>query len=279
MLSRYLAAVPAPRPSGLRRTRAHLGRLRRLRVVEVARHVIVNRLLHRLPVLQRLDLHSSAPATLELRPPASRQRPIGCRADTCDRDLHLTCAASGSGRRGSVSLARPNDGLEQRIRAATRNKRRGARAATRLLVHQVEVLRLGREGRHSSLLAALAIQRVVVVEADDGGHVADQRVAFGVAAPRCTRVAAKERRDAAHERRFATACAASRTPGVANAVVAAGKAVAKESEHRVDVAQTCCVAIRATGALASPCAIAADSSLDVGRRPGTFSHPSRRRHR
>ena len=51
-----------------------------------------------------------------------------------------------------------------------------------LRVHELKVLRLGRERRDALLAAALAVERVVVVEADDGRHVADERVAVGVAA-------------------------------------------------------------------------------------------------
>ena len=49
-------------------------------------------------------------------------------------------------------------------------------------VHEVKVLCLGGQGRDVLLLATVAVQAVVVIQADDGGHVADQRVAVGVAA-------------------------------------------------------------------------------------------------
>eukprot|EP00955_Chlamydomonas_euryale_P056838 356567-Chlamydomonas_euryale.AAC.8 len=50
-----------------------------------------------------------------------------------------------------------------------------------LLVHEVEVLRLGVEGSHLRLLAAVAVKAVVVVQANNGGHVRQQGVGVGVA--------------------------------------------------------------------------------------------------
>jgi hypothetical protein len=51
-----------------------------------------------------------------------------------------------------------------------------------LVVHQVKVLGLGVQGGDAGLAAALAVEAVVVVQADDGGHVGDEGVAVGVAA-------------------------------------------------------------------------------------------------
>jgi hypothetical protein len=50
-----------------------------------------------------------------------------------------------------------------------------------LLCHEVEVLCLRCQGGDSCCCTALAVQAVVVVQADNGGHVADQRVAVRVA--------------------------------------------------------------------------------------------------
>jgi hypothetical protein len=53
-----------------------------------------------------------------------------------------------------------------------------------LLVHELEVLGLGGEGSDGLLLATKAIKAMVVVQADDSRHVADEGVGVGVAA--CT---------------------------------------------------------------------------------------------
>lgn len=61
---------------------------------------------------------------------------------------------------------------------------------THLLVHELEVLGLGVQGCHLLPGAALPVQAVEVVQADDSGHVADQGVAIRVAT--CTYRAAPE---------------------------------------------------------------------------------------
>ena len=50
-----------------------------------------------------------------------------------------------------------------------------------VLVHELKVLCLGAQRSDVQRLAAIAVLCMVVVEADDGGHVADQRVAVRVA--------------------------------------------------------------------------------------------------
>lgn len=51
-----------------------------------------------------------------------------------------------------------------------------------LLVHEVEVLSLRCQSSDSLFSTALPVQAVVIIKADDGGHVADEGVGVGVAA-------------------------------------------------------------------------------------------------
>ena len=78
--------------------------------------------------------------------------------------------------------------------------------------HEVKVLRGGVERGHLSLLAAVAVQAVVVVEADDGGLLGDEGVGLGVAACRRLGVSAKEAGHTAHEGGLAAACRRPRSP-------------------------------------------------------------------
>mmetsp|Transcript_4334 Transcript_4334/g.9805 ORF Transcript_4334/g.9805 Transcript_4334/m.9805 type:complete len:407 (+) Transcript_4334:94-1314(+) len=73
-----------------------------------------------------------------------------------------------------------------------------------LLVHEVELLLLDVQRRLSGHLASLAIVEVVVVEADDGRHVTEQRVAVGVSAGGRRGVTSEHLRHTTHERRLAT---------------------------------------------------------------------------
>jgi hypothetical protein len=72
-----------------------------------------------------------------------------------------------------------------------------------LLVHEIEVVGAGVQRRHGLLLAPVPVQGVVVVQADDSGGVADQRVGVGVAAPGRRRGAPEHGRQPAHERGLA----------------------------------------------------------------------------
>ena len=73
-----------------------------------------------------------------------------------------------------------------------------------LLVHEVELLLLDVQRRLSGHLASLAIVEVVVVEADDGRHVTEQRVAVWVSAGGRRGVTSEHLRHTTHERRLAT---------------------------------------------------------------------------
>lgn len=55
-----------------------------------------------------------------------------------------------------------------------------------VLVHELKVLGLEAQSSDVQVLAASAVLRVVIIKADDSGHVADQSVAVRVAA--CQRV-------------------------------------------------------------------------------------------
>ena len=71
-----------------------------------------------------------------------------------------------------------------------------------LLVHEIEVVGERVQRRDGLLLAAVSVQRVVVIQADHRGGVADQRVGVWVPAPGWRRRASEHRRQPAHERRL-----------------------------------------------------------------------------
>lgn len=56
------------------------------------------------------------------------------------------------------------------------------KAAPYLGVHEVKVLCLWCKCSDCLLLAAVTVQAVIVIQANDGGHVADEGVAVGVSA-------------------------------------------------------------------------------------------------
>lgn len=53
-------------------------------------------------------------------------------------------------------------------------------STTYLLVHELKVLRLGGQSGDFSLFTAIPVQRVVVIQANDSGHVANEGIAIGV---------------------------------------------------------------------------------------------------
>lgn len=78
--------------------------------------------------------------------------------------------------------------------------------------HEVKVLGGRVESSHLLLLAAIAVQAMVVVQADDGGLFGDEGVGLRVAACWGLGVAAEEARHTAHEGRLAAACRRTHSP-------------------------------------------------------------------
>ena len=68
-----------------------------------------------------------------------------------------------------------------------------------LLVHEVEVLGFGGKGGDLGFLATITIKRVVVIKADDGGHVTDQGVTVWVSTFRGLGDTAEDSGNTAHE--------------------------------------------------------------------------------
>jgi hypothetical protein len=70
---------------------------------------------------------------------------------------------------------------------------------TYLLIHEIEVLCLGVQGSDLLNLAAVTVEAVIIVKADDSGHVTNQGVAIGVASLRGDGVATENSGNTAHE--------------------------------------------------------------------------------